>query len=288
MGSILKKTCLILILLFAHMKLQAGGDTILNGGGQAELNTYTVIDNMQKYVEQALDKSQSLQLSKEDIQDLKQLIKYLKAQPISYPTFANLNQLAFQTDKKWGSLVTLNFKSIYESDLKPKPFLAIATITLATSIFQISNQSELSIRNCAAKVFNNFHESQQKFLLPINSQHSWHVQTQMIQDPTGQMISFISLENPRSEDLTRFIKKDLPKCQKVEFENFSELIVQSAQSGFSADAIQLQGSFRVRCYNNPNSAVHVTGQFLMNLFFDKDIWQSKKTTSQVYDLGQQP
>lgn len=274
------------IILFSVFLYATGGDTILNGGGQAELNSYTVVDNLDKYITFSLKKSHVLRFSDKDIRDLNSVLQNLKQGSISYPKFAYLNQKAFQTEKKWGSPITLNFASIYDVNGNPLSFTEVARVTLAAFLYQVSDQDESVILNCASKVFYDFQQNEQNLPLPLQSRSGWSVQSQTIFDSLGIQFAYLSLQNDKSEDLSFILQNKISFCSKVEFSDFNHLVLQPILMSKEQEIIQLQGSFQFRC-SNQKLIENYDAKLLIDLYFENGKWDFNKTKSQIFDLKKQ-
>ena len=279
----------ILIIISPPPIANAGGDTVLNGGGQAELNSYTVVDNLKSYVSLALEQQISLNFTSTDIQDLTYLKDKLASANLNYPDFSILSSAsAFQTQKKWLSPVTLNYKYLYDLKSHPVSFVQVASITLSAYLFQISHQNLEQIQICANKVFSNFQENVQKLPLRLKYAGAWAIMIQTMTDSQDQQHSYLSLEGSQSEDLNSILIKELPKCHRIEINQFANINIQYPTLGQENEKIQIQGQAFGRCLNSTEKASQFQTKFLFTLFFNNAAWLSDQTRVQIYDFLNKP
>jgi hypothetical protein len=274
----------LILLPYGHA---GGGDVILNGGGRAELNAYTVSDNLNYYTQKALQNAQILSLTMQDIADLKILVGAISTQAVrKYPQFTEkVLPYGFQTQRKWNSDILISYQAIYTSQNLSKSFSEVAIITLATYLYQVSPRSVDQLILCSRKIFSGYKETTQSVRLPLQTMNA-RLTVQALKGPENYPQLLLRFEAQSHTDLTQYLASSMHSCQILVFSDFFNMSVKSKRTSHTQEALHVMGSFKGFCIISGQFSKMIGGQFIIGFSIVDKMVDMNSIKSQIYQVGE--
>lgn len=277
---------LLVFLFHSPQAFAGGGDVILNGGGRAELNAYTVSDNLNYYIQRALQNAPIFNLNTHDIADLKRLSRALSRAAVrSYPQFTKQRlPFGFQTQRKWNSPIVISYRAIYTSQNLSKSFSEVAIIAMATYLYQVSSRSEDQLILCAQKMFSDYKETTQSVRLPTQSIDA-RLTVQALKGTQNFPQVLLRFEAQSHMDLTQNLASSMHTCQSLVFSEFYNMSSRSQRISQTQEDLQVMGSFKGLCITPTQFSTLIGGQFIIGISILNRKVDMNSLKSQIYQVG---